>query len=376
MAAIGQGDNHQLHVFLEQWRGRLFPAETKFPYELDLGSDNDETKTEAQSSLGMDLWTVEELVCGFRLHPRYEGFREALRNALYGSSALSGGQQAEEWPQNVQDAVKVIKRACARDVESLSADGVVLASNANGPLQDVELSAADQTQAVDDSIRTLVDETTVEVGLALRVVYRAILSVSAARISPANGLTIAVTPRRQTEDIHDPTATMHGWIFEQLAHRLLSGELDILSLPEPVAMITISLDHNQNTAVIRIYQITMLRHNEGARKSYTHIRNIMQHVRNHLESRSSQGHDSEEPRRKKAKATVNATVEYVLVCPSNLERPSWKMSKGWNEDRERNNHQGKVSCLRVLLEAGGFHCIFFVLISHCRYAVASQIFRA
>ncbi|KAI0748628.1 hypothetical protein C8Q80DRAFT_1271009 [Daedaleopsis nitida] len=150
---------------------------------------------------GMDLWTVEELVCGFRLHPRYDTFREALKDAIRGRlTRLASHAAAKEIPSdqkvptNVQNALEVLERELAfgydeededeegkvapndapQDVQSAGAEQDQVA--ANDALQHAVPSTAQQDQAVEDAMQTLVEDATFQVGFTPRAVYSAILT--------------------------------------------------------------------------------------------------------------------------------------------------------------------------------------------------------
>ena len=85
-----------------------------------------------------------------------------------------------------------------------------------------------------------------------------------------------------------------------------------------------------------VFQITKsAKHGGSNLNGYQAIRKIMTHVCAFLEDLSSH----------KQKAKV--TVEYVLVCPSPVEKRSWQMPEGWNMYTTQQDHRGKAYCLHL-----------------------------
>ncbi|KAI0764753.1 hypothetical protein C8Q74DRAFT_1449937 [Fomes fomentarius] len=93
----------------------------------------------------------------------------------------------------------------------------------------------------------------------------------------------------------------------------------------------IKYDEQQNSAVITFFQMTKESHHTSAKDGYPIIRNIMKHVRALFE----------------VKVKVNVTVEYVLVCPSPVQKRTWQMPVGWNTSTTVQDHRGEAYCLHL-----------------------------
>ncbi|KAI0764783.1 hypothetical protein C8Q74DRAFT_1439901 [Fomes fomentarius] len=175
-----------------------------------------------------------------------------------------------------------------------------------------------------------------------------------------------------------------GWIFELYAHRFLSGEFnaalpgDVLWLQTITILLVsplapwattsqplqallsaralegvvlpgtryyqprvrnplfesfiIRYDKQQNSAVVTFFQMTKESPHIGAKDGYPVIREIMKHVGAFFE----------------VEVKVNVTVEYVLVCPSPVQKRTWQMPVGWNfKSTTVQDHRGEAYCLHL-----------------------------
>ncbi|KAI0764791.1 hypothetical protein C8Q74DRAFT_1284000, partial [Fomes fomentarius] len=93
----------------------------------------------------------------------------------------------------------------------------------------------------------------------------------------------------------------------------------------------IKYDGQQKSAVITFFQMTKESHHTSAKEGYPTIRKIMKHVRAFFE----------------VKVKVNVTVEYVLVCPSPVQKRTWQMPVGWNTSTTVQDHRGEAYCLHL-----------------------------
>ena len=91
-----------------------------------------------------------------------------------------------------------------------------------------------------------------------------------------------------------------------------------------------TINQDQDTVVISIFQITTSPNQEGSAQGYFFIRKIMAHVSTLLKD--------PKPRVK---------IAYFLVCPEGESQHKWQMPAGWSRNTGLNSHQGKVFCLCI-----------------------------
>ena len=91
-----------------------------------------------------------------------------------------------------------------------------------------------------------------------------------------------------------------------------------------------TINQDQDTAVISIFQITISPEHEGSAQGYLSIREIMAHMHKLLKPRKP-----------------NFEIAYFLVCPEGTSQHKWQMPAGWSEKTRFYNHQGKAYYLRI-----------------------------
>jgi len=133
---------------------------------------------------------------------------------------------------------------------------------------------------------------------------------------------------------------------------------------------TIELDHAKNSAILWVLQMTTSRRHGGTTLGYRKIREIVAILKDKLRE------DPLLKKRMRAHEQANPTplvqVRHFLVVAKDESEPQnlqWQFSKGWTQNRKRNDHtsNGKFYCLKVPLmvcfiiikNVFSFECIAF-----------------
>ena len=112
----------------------------------------------------------------------------------------------------------------------------------------------------------------------------------------------------------------------------------------------IELDHVTKLAILWILQMTTSRRHGGSALGYRKIREIIAILKNEL--RGDPPVKMRKTAHEQATPTPLVQVRYLLVVPedeSELQNFQWQFPKGWDQNRTRNDHRGKVYCLKVPL---------------------------
>jgi hypothetical protein len=111
----------------------------------------------------------------------------------------------------------------------------------------------------------------------------------------------------------------------------------------------VEFDYANLSAILWILQMTMSRTHSGSTWGYQKIREIIAILKDELRK------DSPQKRRKTAEGQATmprVEVRFLLVVPkdeSQSQNLQWQFPKGWNQNRNRNDHNGNVYCLEVPL---------------------------
>ena len=120
-----------------------------------------------------------------------------------------------------------------------------------------------------------------------------------------------------------------------------------------------TIDREENTVTISIFQITISQKHGGSSKGYGRIQEIIARVRKLVKEanlKATVKNASSTTKVKKSGSKTEVKVKYFLVCPESELEHQWEMPDGWKKTK---NYHGEVFCVRIPTSVHhGVSCLF------------------